>query len=265
MDDASTALAERFTDTLPGVAIRVPAFYAGPPGIVNGGWAAGLSAGLLLGPDTAPGTPIEVTLRAPMPLDAPVTGHRDGDRAAVTDAAGAVLTEARVVATIDPVNTAPPAFVPLAVAERAGAPGNRVESPLPGCYVCGMRRDGGLRVAIGRTAAAEAAGSAAAAGAAGLADHFAGAWTPPDASGDLPARYVWAALDCPTGLVHLEDGQALLGRFTVVQYRAPRPGEPHVIVAAPTGAERRKRFSSAALYTREGELVAHATAIWIMT
>jgi hypothetical protein len=115
-----------------------------------------------------------------------------------------------------------------------------------------MRRDGGLRVAVGRT------------GETGAGEVFAGAWTPPEATGELPARYVWAALDCPTGLVHLEDGgKALLGRFTVAHHRAPAPGQPHVIVAAATGAERRKRFSTAALYTRDGDLVAHGTAIWI--
>jgi hypothetical protein len=41
---------------LPDVAIRIPRFYSGPPGSVNGGWAAGLAAGLLTGPDTAAGT-----------------------------------------------------------------------------------------------------------------------------------------------------------------------------------------------------------------
>jgi hypothetical protein len=140
------------------------------------------------------------------------------------------------------------------VAQRAARPGHRLESPFPGCYGCGFGRAGGLRVAIGRTGRSRTAG-----------DTFAGAWVPPVAAGELPARYVWAALDCPTGLVHLENGgRALLGRLTLARHRAPVPGEPHVIVAVPTGAERRKRFSAAALYTSSGDLVAHCAATWIV-
>jgi hypothetical protein len=242
---AVTVRASKPTDTVPGVAIRVSPHHCGPPGMVNGGWAAGLTAGLLTGPDTAAGTPVEVTLRAPVPLETPVTGRRDGERALLADTSGALLTEAVVVAAVSP----PPAFVPLAVAERAGAPGSAVVTPFPGCYVCGFEREGGLRVTIGRT---------------GDGDGFAGVWIPPAATGELPARYVWAALDCPTGLVHLESGgRALLGRLTLAQHRSPVPGEPHVIVAWPTGAERRKRFSVAALYTSAGDLVAHSRAVWI--
>jgi hypothetical protein len=125
-----------------------------------------------------------------------------------------------------------------------------VESPFPGCFGCGTARTGGLHIAVGPT---------------GPGQPYAGVWTPPAAAGDLPARYVWAALDCPTGLVHLIDGgKALLGRLTVAVHRASASGEPHVVVAAATGAERRKRFSTAALYAATGELVAQSEAVWIM-
>lgn len=237
------------TDTVADVTIRVSPHYAGPPGSTNGGWAAGLVAGLLTGPDTASGTPVEVTLRAPVPLDTPVTGRLDGERAFLMDAGGAVLADAAVVDPIGP----PPPFLPLADAERAAAPGNRVASPFGGCYGCGLDRAGGLRITVGRTD-----------GHTDGAPGYAGVWTPPDAAGEVPARYVWAALDCPTGLVHLADGgQALLGRLTLALHRAPVPGEQHVIVASATGAERRKRFSAAALYTGAGGLVAHCAAVWI--
>jgi hypothetical protein len=138
--------------------------------------------------------------------------------------------------------------VPADVAARAGAPDNRVATPFADCFGCGPDRPGGLRVAVGPTGG----------------DTFAGVWTPPAAAGDLPARYVWAALDCPTGLVHLAaGGTTLLGRITLAQHRAAGAGEPHVIVARATGSERRKRFSVAALYTAGGDLVAHAAAVWI--
>ena len=231
-------------DTVAGATIRLSPFYAGPPGSVNGGWAAGLAAGLLTGPDTAPGTPVEVTLRAPVPVDAPITGRRDGERAFLVDATGATLAETTLATAIAPA----PAFVPVEVAARAGATDNRVATPFPGCFGCGPDRPGGLRVAVGPTGG----------------DTFAGLWTPPATAGDLPARYVWAALDCPTGLVHLAaGGTALLGRFTLARHRAAGPGEPHVIVARASGSERRKRYSVAALYTAGGDLVAHAAAVWI--
>jgi hypothetical protein len=235
------------TDTLPDVAIRVSGFYSGPPGSVNGGWAAGLAAGLLTDPDTAPGTPVEVTLRAPVPIDAPITGMRDGERAFLIDAAGATLAETTLAPAIAPA----PAFVPVDVAARAGAPDNRVATPFPDYFGCGPDRRGGLRVTVGATGAKSG-------------DTFAGIWTPPAAAGELPARYIWAALDCPTGLVHpAAGGTTLLGRITLAQHRATEAGEPHVIVARATGGERRKRFSVAALYTAGGDLVANAAAVWI--
>jgi hypothetical protein len=116
--------------------------------------------------------------------------------------------------------------------------------------VCGPDRPGGLRVMVGPTSDG------------GL---IAGVWTPPPTLGALQPRYVWAALDCPTGLVHLtgDGAKALLGRLTMTAHHSPVPGEPLVVVAAATGAERRKRFATAALYTAAGTLVAKSAATWI--
>jgi hypothetical protein len=231
------------TDTVPGVPIRLSPAHCGRPGVANGGWVAGLVAGLLTGPHTQAGTPIEVTPRAALPLDATVTGHRDGARAFLAGVGAAVFAEATVGTDLSPA----PVFVPLPVAQRACRSGSRVESPFPGCYVCGFERAGGLRIALGRASG----------------DGFAGVWTPPAISGELPGRYVWAALHCPAGLVYLEDGaQVRCERVTLARHRAPVPGEPHVVVAAPSGGDRRTRFSVAALYTSTGDLVAHSVSAW---
>ncbi len=243
MSTGSAPDVEPATDTVPGVPIRVSALHCGRPGFANGGWVAGLVAGLLSGPHTPSGTPIEVTPRAVLPLDAAVTGHRDGERAFLVGVGAAVFAEATVVTDLSPA----PAFVPLAVAQRACRSGSRVESPFPGCYVCGFEREGGLRIALGRASG----------------DGFAGVWTPTAVSGELPARYVWAALHCPAGLVYLEGGgRVRLEVVTLARHRAPVPGEPHVVVAAPSGGERRTRFSVAALYTSTGDPVAHSAAAW---
>src|SRR4051794_32323406 len=144
---------------------------------------------------------------------------------------------------------AAPAFVTLAVAQGAVRVSNRVRTPFPGCFVCGFDRAGGLRVTLGRTDG----------------DSFAGVWTPPAVSGELPARYVWSALHCPAGLVFLAGGgRAVLERVTLARYRAPVPGEPNVVVAASAGANRGRRLSAAALYTSTGELVAHSASAWIV-
>jgi hypothetical protein len=237
---------------VPGVAIRVAAHYEGPPGIANGGWVAGLAAGLLTGPD--PAGPIVVTLRAPVPVGSTVVGECGTDRAVLVDGAGSVLVEACRVDGMPP----PPAFVPVAAAAAAGAPGVRVESPFPRCFVCGPGRAGGLHIAVGPVTTGAAPGGAAPV-------PYATVWTPPTAAGPLPARYVWAALDCPTGFVHLaRGGAALLGRFTVTLHRGPVPGEPHVLVAHATGQERRKRFATAGLYTAAGDLVGQSAATWLI-
>ncbi len=236
---------EEVTDTVPGVVIRVSGSHCGRPGYANGGWIAGLAAGLLTGPGTRPGTPVEVTPAAAVPLDAPVTGRSDGERAFLVDGSGSVLTQATVGTDI----LAAPGYVTLAVAQRSGRAGNRVRSPFPGCFGCGFDREGGLRVTLGRADG----------------DTFAGVWTPSAVSGELPARYVWAALHCPAGLVFLEGGgRAVLERVTLARYRAPVPGKPNVVVAVPASADRGRRFSAAALYTSTGELVAHSASAWIV-
>jgi hypothetical protein len=47
----------------------VPERFCGPPGMANGGWISGLAASFLTGTG-----PVEVTLRAPTPLETDVSG-----------------------------------------------------------------------------------------------------------------------------------------------------------------------------------------------
>jgi hypothetical protein len=249
----SAPVATATTDTVPGTEIRVARHYEGPPGTANGGWACGLAAGLLTGPDTPFGTAVEVTLRAPVPLETPIRGELSGDSAFLAAAPDArVLAEARLLAPDETAALAPPpAFVPVPEAGRAGAPDVSVPTPFPTCYVCGTDREGGLRITVGPVPGTEDR-------------RVAGVWTPPSSLGDLPQRYLWAALDCPTGLVHVTGGgKALLGRLTMTAHRTPVPAQPLVVVAAATGADRRKLFATAALYTPDGDLVATSVAIWI--
>jgi hypothetical protein len=229
-------------DTVAGTRIVVDPHYQGPDGTVNGGWAAGLTAGLLAG-----GVPVRVTLRAPVPVGVPVDAVIVGDEGVLRAADGTVLTSAVAVPSIAP----PPPFVDPAVAAAAGASArNRPDHPFPRCFGCGPARSNGLGIAVGPVPAADRL--------------FADLWTPPQPAGALPARYLWAALDCPTGWVYLVPGsRALLGRLTVAVHGELHGGQRYVVVAQGTGAERRKRFATGALYTEDGVLVASSDAVWI--
>jgi acyl-coenzyme A thioesterase PaaI-like protein len=44
----------------------------------------------------------------------------------------------------------------------------------------------------------------------------------------------------------------------------PKPGVAHVVIGWHIGDEGRKRFAGSAVYTAEGELVAHARSTWIV-
>ncbi|MFD2351893.1 hypothetical protein ACFSTC_25385 [Nonomuraea ferruginea] len=174
---------------------------------MNGGWLSGLLAGEL----GATG-PVEVTLRAPAPVETPLRVAHAPDGLGLF-AGDRLLAEARPAAG-DPV---PPPAVSLRAAAEAERrfPGHR-SHPFPGCFVCGLREDG-LRVHPGPTADPEI---------------FAATWfADPELTGGqevLPPASVWAALDCPTGWTHLAPGgAALLGRMTA-RLRRPVRARRHV-------------------------------------
>jgi hypothetical protein len=218
--------------------VIVPGRCNGPPDSGNGGYTCGLVAGLL-------GGAAEVTLRLPPPLDrelevVSVDGHvevRDG---------GALVAEA------EPAEV--PADVPAPVTvEEAAAASTRyagfAHHAYNTCFVCGPRREDGLRVYAGAVT-----------GRPGL---VASPWTPP---ADVSPELVWAALDCPSGWA-VDDFQregVLLGRMAAAIDLLPAPGEPHVVLGWRIGEEGRKRFAGSALLTAEGETLARARSTWIV-
>lgn len=87
-----------------------------------------------------------------------------------------------------------------------------------------------------------------------------------DAAGHVRNEYVWAALDCPGGIVTdlLGDvGPILLGRLAADLRHTVSAGEPHVVQAWPLGREGRKLNTATALFSADGELRAVARATWI--
>ncbi len=225
--------------------ITIPARFNGPPASGNGGYSAGLLASLMEGP-------AEVTLRAPPPLDTPLTVTRSGTGLAAHHGDTLVMTAALADAFATP--PAPPCPED-AKAAMAGYP-DADSHPLNTCFVCGPARAAGDGLRIFAAPLAGRTGQAAA------------TWTPdadlaaPD--GLLPPEILWAALDCPGAFALAHDGPMLLGRMSARIDARPRPGQSLTVLGWERGAEGRKHHASTALFDAgSGALLAHADQTWI--
>ena len=230
--------------------VTVAAQFRGPPNSVNGGYACGLMGKLVAGPSRA-------LLRAPMPLDTPMSLIRDGQSVRIESEAGALIGEAGPAdrgVLVQP----PPAPSPAAAATAGGGFPGLTRPFHPICFCCGDKLDEGygLRVFAGQLdGAAEGVVS--------------GSWTPnpafADAEGLIPDEVVWAALDCPGSVswVVMGGGGGLLGTMTCEVLRRPKANEPCIVLGWPLEQSGRKRLSGTALYAADGELMALSHQIWI--
>lgn len=223
--------------------------FRGPDQSANGGYCSGLVAeGVRSDEDAA----VEVTLRAPPPLDQPLRLHGDGSSAELLD-------QDRLLATARSLPM-PTLELPVSCGREAAEAAARAyvghqHHPYPGCFVCGPQRDvdDGLRIFAGDG---------------GIAPHYAAPWTP-DASlvgadGVIDRRMVWAALDCPSYFALGKPGlPALLGRMTAQISALPDVGERCVLMAWAIDQDGRKHRSASALYGEDGRLLAHALLVWI--
>jgi hypothetical protein len=230
--------------------ISVPAQFRGPPNSVNGGYGCGLMGKLFDGPSQA-------FLRAPMPLDTPMTLIQDEAGVRIEDAEGKLIGEARPAPDFELPAPPPPPSLAAATAAARGFPGlTRPFHPI--CFCCGdqLEEGVGLRVFTGQVDGASE----------GV---VAGPWTPnpafADEDGLIRPEVVWAALDCPGSVPWVVGGAGggLLGAMTCELIRRPRAGEPCIIVAWPLERSGRKLISGTALYDAEGELLARSHQIWI--
>jgi hypothetical protein len=232
--------------------------FCGPPNSGNGGYVCGLLAGHIDG--TA-----EVTLRAPPPLDRPlgIVGGADGSVELRENET--LLATGRAV-TLDVADI--PAVTRAEAEDAASQSPFAIDHLLPGCFVCGPARahGDGLRIFPGPLPPHRSARPAT----------LACCWIPDsNLAGDdglVASEFVWAALDCPTGFAsgsarHLGlngDAAMLLGRMSARIDRRPRPGEPCVIVAWPTGRDGRKLFADGALLRPDGEVLAVSRTTWLL-
>ncbi|MBT2385848.1 hypothetical protein [Streptomyces sp. ISL-11] len=230
------------------VTFTVPSRFNGPADSANGGYACGLFARLGAarhGPDAA------VTLLAPPPLETALEFHPGGRRSQIRHGDRLIATitaDTGDLTVLDPVSGAAAAEASLGF---AGEPGH----PFRTCFVCGVdRAEGdGLLLAPGPVP--------------GLPGTVACAWTPDhsvtDSEGLAELPVVWGALDCPGGWTDDPAKEPMvLSRMTARITERPRLGHPYVVVGRRVRRTGRTAVNATALYTGDGRLLAHASAVW---
>ena len=129
--------------------------------------------------------------------------------------------------------------------------------PYPNCFVCGPNRESpdALCIFPGKTPNGKM---------------IAAPWRPnellSDGKGNVKNEFIWSALDCPGGLVVLEESnKILLGRMTANIKHKISVDEKCVVIGWLKGIEGRKFFSGTAIYSESCGLCAVANATWIDT
>jgi hypothetical protein len=226
--------------------VSIPRRFNGPLDSGNGGYSAGVAAGLLDGT-------VEVTLRRPVPLDRPLDVARQGGDVVWLLDGDDLVEEARLVPELD-------LDVPARVSRRealeasAGYRGLS-EGTFSRCFVCGRARPDAFGVFAGSV---------------GDRPIVASPWTPPewtaDPDGHVRPEFVWAVLDCPTYFALYTDGElpmSVLGRLTA-RVRGPvAAGVEHVVIAWPIESDGRKQHAGAAVLSADGDVLAIARALLI--
>jgi hypothetical protein len=226
--------------------VRIPRRFNGPLESGNGGYCAGVVAGLLDGE-------AEVSLRSPVPLETPLDVVRDDDGSVRVLDGETLVAEARPTAGPELELPAPvsPQEARAATARYRGS----AEGVFGRCFVCGAGREDALGVFAGEVEGRELVASP---------------WTPPawtaDAAGEVLPEVVWAVLDCPTYFALYMRGElplSVLARLTARIEVPVTAGEEHVVVGWPIGADGRKRHAGSAVLSAQGEPLALARALLI--
>jgi hypothetical protein len=230
--------------------LAIPARFNGPPGSANGGYTCGRVAQLVGAEE------VEVSLRAPPPLERSLEVVRNGERVELRDGDTLVAEGGPCELLLEVPDAAPRDEV--AAAEQAGRERWTADHPFPTCVVCGPKREpgDGMRIFPAELPARD-----------GL---FGACWTPgepaADAEGCVQPELVWAALDCPTSapVANFGEGPPMVLASLAARLGCPvRAGEPHTILSWGLEVNGRKRRAAAALYDPDGVMLCASRALWI--
>ena len=219
--------------------------FHGPPDSGNGGYVSGRLARFIDGPAI-------VRLKAPPPLERPLTVENNGTEVRLTDQ-GRTVAHARPTA-FDLEIPAPP--TPNEARTASHNFRGLTRHWFPTCFVCGTARDEGqgLRIYAGPLPDR---------------DMVAAPWTPhialADQDGLVRSEFIWAALDCPGAYAfpEPEKGVALLGEMATRQIAALSAAEPCIVVGWALGRKGRIHCVTTALFNSSGRCCAMARASWV--
>ena len=231
----------------------------------NGGYVAGRLAELLCeGPDPLmPADVVELTLRAPVPLDTPMTVTRSGRSLSIHH--GDTLIAMGAAAEQEPLDIPQaPSFDGALALQPTSASFRRTFNPMlneerigahPICFCCGADIEPGAGLHVYSAPVP------------GTNTMVAAAWQCPPAygvDGFLPPNVIWTALDCPGQFAWYEEtgAGALLGRITGRILGLVAADERCVVIGWTMGVDGRKMLAGTALFDSTGDLRAYAKAVW---
>ena len=229
--------------------------FNGPRLSGNGGYVGGVMAARYTQAFGGDGT-VEITLRAPIPIDRTLRTVREGAALMLRDGE-ALLCEARAgsLANLTP----PPAPADWDDVLRRGEIGGSPEdSDFTWCIVCGRKRAVGDGLRVFGTSGPQPGTS--------LSCYLPHA-NHADSEGRIRPEFVWGTLDCPGAFAaqDIDDFRpAMTGRMTAKVIEPPRVGERCAVVGWKIGEDGRKLYSGTALYTETGRLCAIGACTWIL-
>lgn len=224
--------------------ISVNKRFCGPPRSGNGGYVCGLVAKVIPGLS-------EVKLLAPPPLDSDLTLEYTDNSATLTMDGSAIAKAAE---------TSWDMTVPKCpdIEEALTAQENYLgftKHDLPGCFVCGPKREigDGLRIFAGTGKSGNIVSAV-----------WEPANLPSNHNNEIDSEFIWAALDCPGFFAVTEQsGFALLGSLSVKHFHPVFLDQKYIVTGWHAGSEGRKHTAGTALFDEQGKLVAQAKAIWV--
>ena len=240
--------------------IIIESGFNGPRLSGNGGYVGGVLADRFTrafgGANSDKGDAVEITLRAPIPIETSLQLAREDD-ALMLRQGETLICEARA-GTVDHLAPPPPPTDWADVMRRGEEGGSPEDSDFHWCIVCGRGRavGDGLRV-FGAHGPGEGRSLSC------YVPHANHA----DANGRIRPEFLWGVLDCPGAWAAQDPDDwrpALTGRMTAKVIDPPKVGERCAVVGWRIGAEGRKLYSGPARYTESGRLCAIGHCTWIV-